>query len=217
MSEAAAIPVATFGSKILCTAHNSALSPLDACGTKFFNAVHFSGLRFRTGELPPVNGAAVNGFDVERWLLKMLIGSACGVFAETKKRWLPPLWWLRVLFGKRALGRRNGGLLLGHSIGVFSADVRLGTQPIWRDSLPVGLTTKLGGLDFTLLMENPLKVTARTHRPGVLRTVELGGEREDLVILGWDQHQKLITVDLEWAESKDTFPPTAESQGTSIV
>ena len=60
----------TIVGKCLCTAHNSALSPLDATAAKFFAALEDCDLH-REGES---RRYLFNGHDIERWLLKTLAG-----------------------------------------------------------------------------------------------------------------------------------------------
>jgi hypothetical protein len=93
------VPAQLFGSRMLCTAHNQSLSPLDAQGARFFSAIHHVGTRFRSG-LQGNTVVGVNGHDIERWLLKILIGFASSVLPQTKKVWRPPISWLRILYGQ---------------------------------------------------------------------------------------------------------------------
>jgi hypothetical protein len=59
-------------SNILCRAHNSALSPLDTAGSRFFSAIQSCGTT--------VDGSSLNflvsGHDIERWLLRTVAALA---------------------------------------------------------------------------------------------------------------------------------------------
>ena len=85
---------------LLCERHNNAMSPLDNLARRFVEAlldcsshvVNNSGGDFHR---------LFNGFDIERWMLKVL----CGVqFAQQipglliNKRWAPPIEWLAIIF-----------------------------------------------------------------------------------------------------------------------
>lgn len=56
----------------LCKTHNSALSPLDMAGARFFDAVQKCG----TGDSGPAQSFLISGHDFERWMLKTLAALA---------------------------------------------------------------------------------------------------------------------------------------------
>src|SRR6266404_892642 len=58
--------------KCLCDFHNSALSPLDAAGGQFFDAIQTADMNRSLPGIAPL----VSGHDIERWLLKTLFGVA---------------------------------------------------------------------------------------------------------------------------------------------
>jgi hypothetical protein len=60
-------------SNCLCTSHNTALSPIDAAGGRFFSAVQQCG----TTQVGPNQEFLLSGHDVERWMLRTL--AALGV------------------------------------------------------------------------------------------------------------------------------------------
>jgi hypothetical protein len=85
-------------SNILCTRHNSALSPLDALAARFFGSFPHV-----TGNVPPKAGLRLFcGPDIERWMLKILCGGVySGILrARTKGpfRWRPQPAWLHHLY-----------------------------------------------------------------------------------------------------------------------
>lgn len=71
------LPPVALASKVLCERHNSALSPLDTAATDLYAI-----LRRINAELgdeaptAPSETFTVGGVDLERWLLKALIGLA---------------------------------------------------------------------------------------------------------------------------------------------
>jgi len=60
------LSIATLSSKVLCNRHNEALSPLDTLAKKFFSVA-----LGRAGEQWAM---VLNGFEVERWMLKLYCG-----------------------------------------------------------------------------------------------------------------------------------------------
>jgi hypothetical protein len=63
---------AALTSKCLCRAHNSALSPIDTAGGKFFDAIQKCG----TGNTGPTHNFLFSGHDIERWMLRTLAAFA---------------------------------------------------------------------------------------------------------------------------------------------
>jgi hypothetical protein len=81
-------PEQAFHAPILCQRHNSALTGLDRT-----SACLFDGIREGVKLIPAYPCRAVNGTNLERWMLKVI----CGVLADEQKPM--PLQWLRWLFG----------------------------------------------------------------------------------------------------------------------
>ena len=67
------VPPSSRGRKVLCGRHNSALSPLDDVGRRFVRALQ---PRFEISTQQ--THILFNGFDVERWMLKVLCTMAHG-------------------------------------------------------------------------------------------------------------------------------------------
>ena len=66
---------ASLTSKILCDRHNSALSPLDAEAGKLFVALAEIDATLADAAPPaPPRDYLISGADLERWLLKVLLG-----------------------------------------------------------------------------------------------------------------------------------------------
>ena len=84
----------------LCERHNHALSPLDTIAGRFVTAL-LDCTRHVVTASPGRFHRLFNGFDIERWMLKVL----CGVQFDKRlqrhswrDRWKPPLEWLSILF-----------------------------------------------------------------------------------------------------------------------
>lgn len=196
------IPARVAGAKILCTSHNRALSPLDVVGTSFFSAIHNVGRTLKAQSTAANSHViGVNGHDVERWLLKILIGVALSVLEETKKKWTPPRNWLRVLYGQSEMPR-NCGLSFRMDAGqLVGSDRRIGIAPLWatRGDTPylAGLLTRLGGFDFTLIMENTSGAPLAHYRPGAFRFTLQSTRAEQIILLGWRAPHPFTTVDVD--------------------
>jgi hypothetical protein len=204
------IPAKTFGSNILCTNHNSALSELDSRGVVFFEALHNVPSIFQNSiDVSSVAPTVVNGYDLERWFLKVLIGMACGVLDETKKNWKPPKWWLNILFGKRPMFEGTGLSCRSMPGQVIKNDNQIGIAPLWyTKSNPrelCGLLAKLDGLDFSFMMKSSAKRIG-TYRPGVFQFNFKDGTDQQLILLGWDHPHPLTTISIEWNDN----PPSEE-------
>jgi hypothetical protein len=98
------VPIAGFKSKVLCERHNSALSPLDAIGHRFFKSFRTLNAELRDKLKKPRNrGYLFNGHDIERYILKILCGDGFAnkmQGAEGRIRdWRPSPQWIRILYG----------------------------------------------------------------------------------------------------------------------
>jgi hypothetical protein len=138
--------------KVLCKAHNEALSAYDAIGGRFV------ALLLRSGWLETNTPAATglfNGEDLERWFLKTL----CGVVAmEASVRgvcWHAPIAWLNSLFGLTESMPSQMGLWLNLSAFEMFADnsPSISATPIDNPNGadPLGLRFHFSGLEFVFL------------------------------------------------------------------
>src|SRR5205814_7233185 len=102
--EFVSVPIGSFKSKILCDRHNSALSPLDVVGHRFFKSFRLLNAELRDETKKPKNrGYLFNGHDVERYILKILCGDGFANkmqgMAGRIRNWRPSAQWVRVLYG----------------------------------------------------------------------------------------------------------------------
>jgi hypothetical protein len=103
------VSVANLTAKVLCVAHNSALSEVDQEAVRFVEAlreslrllavrIHRKNYRWRTVRFP------VNGYILERWLLKTLINAAygrgCRIGADSAERGEPSNALVEIAFGQ---------------------------------------------------------------------------------------------------------------------
>ncbi len=81
VDEISSLPPTALAARVLCERHNASLSPLDAAALRLFHAVQ---------ELrqPPPPGSALtlfSGHDIERWLLKTLLGILAAGIAQVEQ------------------------------------------------------------------------------------------------------------------------------------
>lgn len=190
------IDAAKFGSNLLCTAHNEALSPLDEIGHRFFVAIADIPKYFEEQPTGPDRRVLVNGHDVERWMLKIAIGLGSVVLPKSKE-WRPPRHWVRTLFGKRAL--TNGGMSCIAPVGsLVPRDARIGFAPMfWNQVEFVGVLVIVGGVRFMLLMSDQAG-EVDVYRPGSLRFSGRSSGVEQIVWLGWHSPYGAKSINLTW-------------------
>ncbi len=165
------IPPSQLKAKVLCTAHNAALSPYDGIGDRFYE------LLLKTGE--PANDARTatglfNGEDLERWFLKTLCG-VTAMEAEVKgAQWCAPKPWLEALLKLNEAMPSGAGLWL--NLGGFwmfpDGAPSMSATPIDdpRGGDPAGLRLHFCGMEFVFLMSHEHRRWVRNGRlrPGLL-------------------------------------------------
>lgn len=179
--------------KVLCSRHNTALSPLDHMAARLFKAFDDS---------DAVGGAKdllylFSGHDVERWLLKVLCGCLfSGIFTPDHKNVPLPISWLNVLFGKEEFSGL-GGLYVINELGTKQC----GPTGVWMTA-----TTRnedVSGLSLhvcaTELVLNTLGIPQRkfmgrrcAYRPFEIHT--RGKQYEKSVIFTWFGHSDGGTI-----------------------
>jgi len=179
---------ASLTGKMLCERHNHALSPLDATAVDYF--------RFFTSEWTggEVEVFLTRGYDLERWLLKVLCGLvASGNATLDGKRlagWTPPDDWLEILFGSADVAAPSG---LHSIVGKYHvAPTSLHVTPVFKSgtALPIALAFAVEGIGFLFAMEKlppmnrPRATGADTrYRPMALQLRR--GSRIREAHLGW--------------------------------
>lgn len=197
-------------SHILCEAHNSALSPLDALMMKFFNKfIEFNEEFARSYRKKGV--CLFNGHDIERGFLKMLCGSLAAKYSiHSSKDWRPPREWLRILFDTERLPKNCGlyyinpvGSLINFKPGISLASLSNGVEVH-------GLLVSYHGHSFILATSSPPKNKAgtllcnSTYRPKEFHFYDENNGVEKLIMLGW--HDKGENKSIEIAYKGKTPP-----------
>jgi hypothetical protein len=159
---------ASLTSKILCDRHNSALSPLDAEAGELFMALgEIDAALADAAPAAPSKDYSLNGADLERWLLKVLVGicHAKGI-AYTKVRceqslirvlvglspW-PPWWGLHL-----APLQPPSGTHYFKGLGVEALSVG---DEVW------GMRLSMAGLVFQLCLGEPDRDQVAYHPSGI--------------------------------------------------
>jgi hypothetical protein len=197
--------IMTFGSLTtnrLCSAHNHALSPLDAVAGRFFQAIKDCG----TTVAGQGKRYLFSGHDIERWLLKTLAGLAASRNLANKKERLEAGFVEAInvpaMLENPTLWTRPVGLYFGGHMGqVIQRRDLFHFAPLstFDTNKIAGITTILQGFDFTMFaavppIETPLHKAL--HRPGGL---VFNYERVKHVIeLSWDddiEHFKVVLAE----------------------
>lgn len=197
------IPLSSAGRKVLCKRHNSALSPLDEVGRRFVAALRAQ-QGFARGAAATDIHILFNGYDVERWMLKVLCTLAHGERASRarpSRRWHVPRSWLNILFEggpfptgagiyspRTVRGRGADGIvvakIVGRSYGATPERIPLisgATEPT-----VVGVSMTIYGLDLDLRMSRPVE-DGGYYRVRMWRKRSAAGGVSH-IHLGWDEH-----------------------------
>lgn len=185
-------------SRCLCKDHNSALSPLDTGAIALHDALsrmkaHLSN---PSASSPPAM-FVTSGHDLERWMMKCLLGMIASGNAITQagvphpKTWRAPRRWLDVLFGLDMLHGVGLHLVLQPNTVMSAMDHHAAasiTDP--RTKMPLGVSLNFQGLHFLLEIDPiPPEVKhalwpTRRYRP---QYIIMRNERNAAALfLGWD-------------------------------
>jgi len=194
--EFVSIPIAGFTSNVLCDRHNSALSPLDKVGHRFFRSLRALNADLRDKTKRPKDRAYLfNGHDIERYILKILCGDGFGNKMQTltgrKRGWRPSAQWVRILYGLEPFPQGWGLYLSANIGGTIELDENvLGVRPVTDDADELcGATFKVLGLEFELLMTTPNPAQERygvncRYRPA--EVIFSDGRATKGILFGWD-------------------------------
>ena len=174
--------------KVLCQAHNEALSPLDRIGKRFGAAVVRAALA-RPGDEPEGETILLNGEDFERWLLKILCGVKAMESRVDKTDWSPPLVWLRALF-------KIDGEAMPGGFG-FWLDLKA------HELLPAGSLFSTTPIDSRTSGPNPLGL--RFHLCGIEHVLMIGDEGRSRVIRNGRLRPGLIDYEFDGATVRVGF------------
>ena len=187
----------------LCTRHNSLLSPIDAAGAKFFEAIQSCG----TSESAPALRFLLSGHDIERWMLRTLaIFGVSGNFvakngANFDQTFIDQLRIVDLLERPGAWVKPMGFYVLGEHGHQFTqrADVPLAVAGLMRDGQLVGMTLVFQGFGLGLIADHDLAGSGYEkafYRPGSL-IFDTGSVRHQIE-LSWDDGAPHPEVTLTW-------------------
>ena len=187
------LPIKSLGSNILCQGHNGCLSGLDTRMASFFRCL-YSGFY---GPAPFDEFVLVSGVDIERWILKVLIGQL--VSGNTMRQgqvirnWQPPLEWLEILFGRQDMTQGQGLRYFDRPLTPEPFAVAM-SKP-HEDDTNWGVDIVFAGLGFHLnMIKNPVRlVRGEFYRPQRLVFVKEGG----VIHFSWPAYNATEIVPLE--------------------
>ncbi len=177
------IPVKALGGKMLCERHNHALSGLDQVGVNFCRFIRNQPVQ------PKYN--VLNGFDLERWMLKLFLGFSVIVKNQEYniKDWQPPLEWLQLLFGEQGIADKGG--LYSFTLNNVSRPgnmIKINYVSEKATGNEVGIIINLDGIVMFFGVSDPVPLPPNPHmeifrRPKLLAIAEKNRTRE--LHTGW--------------------------------
>ncbi|MFO0806590.1 MAG: hypothetical protein U0791_26085 [Gemmataceae bacterium] len=189
--------------KILCTGHNSDLSPFDTEITKLFNAKERQLLGEIDGD-PVGTNSYVSGDFIERWMLKTLCngvfsGNFPVPFVNSFEGQLPPDECVRTIWRSAPLPTRHGVYVSHDSLPVNHENV-FKLAVVGDPSGIVGLRMWMLGSLFTLVLTDdhapfPELVTA-TYRPRKIVT----RHSRNAVVFSWTGGQSGTVLEVNYSD-----------------
>jgi hypothetical protein len=186
------IPISSLAANVLCKTHNSALSNLDTQMSKFVKFIY----SIDRGQSELIN---IDGYAIERWMLKTLCGFvSSGSAHEKSKGWSPPQTWLQMLFGSSSISTGLGLFLLSGKTRRQARNNQIGFIPIKTNDQDIitGLAFIVTAYPFLFLME-PLSQEIKDslsdyeiiYRPRMIeinyvdsrKTIDFGWNTQDIV------------------------------------
>jgi hypothetical protein len=155
--------------KVLCETHNRMLSPYDDSGKALLSGMdQIDRAAGRTGE--DHETFAVNGDDLERWMLKTLCGGLFSgnipVLDGTLKRVSPPRHWLDILFGNENFPARQGLYVRAGTPGVvFSTEPSILKMEVLPDANGVVVGFRMWVFNFQFIL---VLASLPTQPPSIL-------------------------------------------------
>jgi len=190
--------------KVLCERHNNCLSGLDSLALKFFT--------FLLERTPQSEFLLINGYEIERWFLKMLCGMGAAGFVANDSGvqltdWNPPGDWLEILYGELSLPNDCGLSFVTNTVGTAP------TGRIWIQTMFApeprkefaGLAFVCDQFPFVFTMQRFPESDQSRHRPSVFQIQKDDVIRE--VHFGW-RNDKLVGIRIKPTpvEPRDSHP-----------
>lgn len=174
--------ISSLTAKILCTKHNSQLSPLDTEAAKLYEAIDAFETSAASQSAPTAAEVTLDGALLERWFLKVAFGVCKGGVATGQGSKITALRnedaLLRVLYGLE-IPPTGWGLYATLPSSEFAAPANFGLEP--RTNPETGevmqLVVWVRAFEFRLCLGIPSPVTPEQYRPGGLRLSESGTSR----------------------------------------
>jgi hypothetical protein len=197
------LPIPALAPRILCTRHNEALSPLDATIGYFFQTLqHYDDALHPSAKASPDEARLFSGEDLERWMLKCLLGSTksnnlssrlkpeCLDLLYSRKEW-DEGWGLYIPISKDTLYHSDS---LAIETVVAPDQTTLLARFVFR------------GLSVYLCMGKPDTPSSL----GVWRPSEIILENtkiKKVIVMSWEKHSSVSFVRLTRQGSYDGPPP----------
>jgi hypothetical protein len=192
--------------RALCQRHNSSPAGIDTVGAAFTRAhaelidhLH-QGMRGDFHRL-------FNGYDVERWLLKILCAQQHGERIPGNNdltTWQVPRSWLEILFHGAPFPPGAGLCSPKHQVpelrefpGIGTARTYFTVHPV-LDGVPIlggtvkylaGLQISILGVAWELLLHRPPNLSDYVYRPRMTRFPDPATGRAAYLHIGWEQHR----------------------------
>jgi hypothetical protein len=205
--------------RVLCKRHNSALSSVDRVGAAFTRAHAELMIHLHDGKQDDYH-RLFNGYDVERWILKILCAQHHGERipgSDDPNSWRVPKSWLTILFHGAPFPPGAGLYLPKHREPELAALPGIGTVRTYVTSRPLvsglpivghavkhlaGMQISILGVAWELLMERPPNPSEYVYRPRMMRfpgRVTVGAAH---LHLGWDEHPPTFAGKVAHREEK---------------
>ncbi|MBN2474594.1 MAG: hypothetical protein JXB62_08295 [Pirellulales bacterium] len=186
-------------SKVLCERHNNLLSPLDSIGGSLFRAFHQIHTDFHSNPRPR-QYYLFNGHDIERWLLKTLLGViASGNTTNIPRQSRPPKHYFDCLFHAERLPASWGLYLLTRE-GRCQASGGVKVATIANGQIVDGLLVEILALRFILAIhavpEKSGLLADSVNRPDCLHFCSAESKKQAAILLGWDIQRDGGTVEI---------------------
>lgn len=200
------LPIAGMASFILCERHNNALSPLDAVISKFSEAVENYDVALRAPLIgPDMEQRQFSGDDLERWMIKCLLGLTASNSLRSAQ--LKPAC-LDLLFAS-APWAEGWGLYFAAMAGKpihHSGSLLIETRVDPASGLILAADFVIRGLPFLLCLGEPgVGSSFGAYRPEAL--VFKSGVREKVLVLSWENGPRSPSLRLDRTGSYDGPPP----------
>jgi hypothetical protein len=178
------VGVEALTSRILCERHNSCLSPLDSEAAQCLRTLRAFDADLQDGRTPSSEDVTINGADLERWMLKVLVGMThAKVLNSSGTRPNAPV--IRILFGYEHWPNGWGLYVLARrEVSHAFAGVEIVTHTLGDDIWSADFD--IAGFPFMLALGTP-SGGGREHlyRPAGLILSRTDQKAQKRLIFGW--------------------------------